>query len=181
MIESSSLKADDPTAQILEVESIEFPGLVYFPWVKKHEKYGKTVEGNDDILLIKTVDKISPKIIENEFVVNSICLSEPNYKPSGIARIAGWGFQGINRDIIQDLIVVDNPVISNEEADKVIKGTPHHYGNGGQYYVYNISLSEKELCSMASHNPGLMGRSDPLEFNGRVILITSSALKLHFR
>ena len=169
MMGTSSLSPSDKTGQIVEIEAVTVPGLIYKPWVKRHENFGQKYNENDDILLIKTATKMEPKLKGNEFVINSICLPEPEMylehkseKPLGRAYVAGWGLTDNRSSTLQE---VEVPLISNEMANKILKESRYYFGSEGLYFIYNFTLGKKDIGTMANVPLGT-GVIPPGAFNG---------------
>ena len=168
MVGSESINLQDQNALILDIETFSIPGLLHKQWIKRHESYSDTRNhGNNDVVLIKTAQKIQPKLEGNKFVVNSVCLPENSYRPSGLAKVVGWGGIGVDRTPVTEATTANNMLITNQQANTFIQQHRIYFGDeGGQkYFIYNISFRDYDLVSMASRAPGL-GTPDLTAYQG---------------
>ena len=111
----------------------------------------------NDIALIKTNQTIDFIINNKQFLVNSLCILQKDYKVIGKAEVAGWGITNIDTKSEPDYLQTTTQLAINDiDCDKVYTGS-HCVGRNPT--AKHWSGLKTEMCYLADAPP-ILGTFD---------------------
>ncbi len=90
----------------------------------------------------------------NQFFINSICLSDVNLEPNGEAIVAGWGQTSFEKETYPSFLQeVKLHLLDREKCRQTWNESP-------QYGLNGIVITDRVICTISSTPPDCLAEDD---------------------